>query len=192
MKKQFLHFFTMLFISMMILSCTKKEETTTPVATNPTLYEQVGGTAMVDDPNNPGTMIEKGRLTLRAVVDSSILVIAADPQMTKYFPVLFSELGTGNTTGLMALSKSFTDFMCSATGCKNSAYAYTGMNMKDAHDPAKNKRMGMKADKADFDKFVGNIGTGLAKNGVNSTNAKKLVDDLVALLYTTESAIVQR
>lgn len=182
----------MLFISMMILSCSKKEETTNPVTTNPTLYEQVGGTTMVDDPNNPGTMIEKGRLTLRAVVDSSILVIAADPQMTKYFPVLFSELGTGNTIGLMALSKSFTDFMCSATGCKNSAYAYTGMNMKDAHDPAKNKRMGMKADKADFDKFVGNNGTGLAKNGVNSTNAKKLVDDLVALLYTTESAIVQR
>ena len=53
--------------------------------------------------------------------------------------------------------------MCTATGCTNSAYAYTGKNMKAAHDPAQNNRMGVKADKADFDKFVGDIGVGLAQ-----------------------------
>lgn len=146
----------------------------------------------MDDPGNPGTQIEKGRFTLRAVVDSSILVIAGDTQLQKYFTVLFAELGNNNTTGLSALSESFTDFMCVATGSKNPNYAYTGKSMKDAHDPAKNGRMALKANKADFDKFVGDIGAGLAKNGVTSANNKALVDDLVALLYTTEADIVQR
>lgn len=180
--------------SVFVASCSKDDDNnnTTPAPTTPSLYDRVGGTAMVNDPNNPGTMIEKGRLTLRAVVDSSILVIAADAQLAPYFPVLFAELGAGNTSGLVALSESFTDFMCVATGSKNPNYSYNGKNMKDAHDPAKNNRMGMKANKADFDKFVGDIGIGLAKNGVTAQNNKQLVDDLVALLYTTEADIVQR
>jgi hypothetical protein len=64
--------------------------------------------------------------------------------------------------------------------------------MKDAHDPAKHNRMGTKVSADDFDRFVGHIGAGLAQNGVNSTNNKKLVDDLVALLYTTKADIVQK
>jgi hypothetical protein len=147
---------------------------------------------MVNDPSNPGQMIEKGRLTLRAVVDSSILVIAGDTQMAKYFPTLFAELGMGNASGLAALSENFTDFMCYATGSKNANYAYTGKNMTDAHNPSTNSRMGLKADAADFDKFVGDIGVGLAQNGVTAQNNAQLVNDLVALLYTTKSAIVQR
>lgn len=180
--------------SVFVASCSKDDDnnTSTPTPTTPSLYDRVGGTTMVNDPNNPGTMIEKGRLTLRAVVDSSILVIAADAQLAPYFPVLFAELGNNNTSGLVALSENFTDFMCVATGSKNASYGYTGKNMKDAHDPAKNNRMGMKANKADFDKFVGDIGIGLAKNGVTAQNNKQLVDDLVALLYTTEADIVQR
>lgn len=182
-------------ISFLAVSCADDKDET-PATPNPTptktLYERVGGTTMVADPANPGTQIEQGRLTLRAVVDSSILVIAGDTQLQKYFTVLFAELGSNNTTGLMALSESFTDFMCAATGSTNANYAYTGKNMKDAHDPAKNGRMALKANKADFDKFVGDIGTGLAKNGVTSANNKELVDDLVKLLYTTEADIVQR
>lgn len=180
--------------SVFVASCSKDDDnnTSTTTPTTPSLYDRVGGTTMVNDPNNPGTMIEKGRLTLRAVVDSSILVIAADAQLAPYFPVLFAELGNNNTSGLVALSENFTDFMCVATGSKNASYGYTGKNMKDAHDPAKNNRMGMKANKADFDKFVGDIGIGLAKNGVTAQNNKQLVDDLVALLYTTEADIVQR
>ncbi len=178
--------------AMFVASCSKDDEKSTTTPATPTLYDRVGGTTMVNDPNNAGTMIEKGRLTLRAVVDSSILVIAGDTQLAKYFPVLFAELGMGNTSGLTALSESFTDFMCVATGSKNANYGYMGKNMKDAHDPAKNSRMGMKANKADFDKFVGDIGVGLAKNGVTAQNNKQLVDDLVALLYTTEADIVQR
>lgn len=179
-------------IAVFFASCKKEEEKKPDPTPAPTLYERVGGTEMVADPKNPSQMIEKGRLTLRAVVDSSILVIAGDAQLAPYFPTLFAELNNGNTSGLMALSENLTDFMCTATGCKNPNYAYGGKNMKDAHDPAKNSRMGMKANKADFDKFVGDIGIGLAKNGVTAQNNKQLVDDLVALLYTTEADIVQR
>lgn len=204
MKKQFLLLAVCVTSIGFIYTSCKKDDTTsstttsttsttsTTGTTNPTLYERVGGTTMVTDPKNPTTMIEKGRLTLRAVVDSSILVIAGDTQMAKYFPVLFAELGASNTSGLTALSKNFTDFMCYATGATNTAYAYKGKSMKDAHDPAKNGRMGLKANSADFDKFVGDIGTGLAQNGVTSANNKQLVDDLVALLYTTKNDIVQR
>jgi hypothetical protein len=173
------------------IACKKDKVADVANTPTPTLYERVGGTTLTTDPMNASMQIEKGRLTLRTVVDSSILVIAADPQMTKYFPVLFAELGAGNTTGFVALKENFTDFLCSATGSKNANYAYVGMNMKDAHDPAKNNRMGLKTNAADFDKFVGNIGIGLAQNGVTAANNKALVDDLVALLYTTKADIVQ-
>lgn len=191
MKNTKLKFFISLS-AMVFLFNQCKEKTTTPPASSPTLYDRVGGTTMVNDPANGGSMIEKGRLTLRSVVDSSILVIAADTQMAKYFPVLFAELGAKNTTGLVALSENFTDFMCFATGCKNAGYAYNGKSMKAAHDPKTNSRIALKINKADFDKFVGDIGIGLAKNGVTSANNKQLVDDLVALLYTTQADIVQR
>jgi hypothetical protein len=181
-------------------SCKKDEKdpepdvvTPTPTPT-PTLYERVGGTKTVTDPKNSGQMIESGRLTLRSVVDSAIYVIAADPVMTPYFAVLLAEVTAtpANNTGFSALSKSFTDFLCSATGSKNTAYGYTGRSMKDAHDPAKYNRIGMKVNATDFDKFVGDIGTALAKNGVTSANNKALVDDLVALLYTVKADVVQR
>ena len=190
MKKTILMLSSLALLSFMNSSCSK-DETKTTSTTSPTLYERVGGTTLVADPRKSGSMVEKGRLTLNNVVDSSILVIAADPQLASYFPVLFAELGNNNTTGLAALSKNFTDFLCTATGSKNAAYAYTGKTMKAAHDPASNSRMGKKANAADFDKFVGDIGVGLAHNGVTASNNKQLVDDLVALLYTTKTDIVQ-
>ncbi len=178
------------YCSFVMLSSCSDDKSTTPTPTpTPTLYDRVGGTAMVSDPSNPGMMIEKGRLTLRSVVDSSILVVAADPAMAKFFPVLFAELGSGSTTGLSRLSKNFTDFMCLATGSKT--YSYSGLNMKDAHDPAKNSRIPVKITEAEFNAFVGHIGTGLAKNGVTSQNNAQLVADLVALLQTTKADIVQ-
>jgi hypothetical protein len=177
-------------MTLTISSCKKKDNSPAAVMQPaPTLYERVGGTTMKSDPNNKGQMIEAGRLTLRSVVDSSINVIAADAQLAKYFQKLFSELNANpqNTTGLTELSKNLTDFMCYATGSKT--YLYTGLSMSAAHDPTKNSRMGMTANSADFDKFVGDIGTGLAKNNVTD---KQLIADLVALLYTQKAAIVQR
>ena len=43
-----------------------------------TLYQKLGGTTMVADPNNPGQMIEQGRLSYRSVVDSTITLIVSD------------------------------------------------------------------------------------------------------------------
>ncbi len=191
MKKTILLATALFSLGFMQSSCTKEEEKKVTTTVTPSLYDQVGGTTLVSDPRNAGSMVEKGRLTLNNVVDSSIFVIAGDPQMASYFPVLLAEVTANNTTGFSALSKNFTDFLCTATGAKNSAYAYTGKNMKAAHDPASNNRMAKKADAADFDKFVGDIGTGLAKNGVTSANNKALVEALVALLYTTKADVVQ-
>lgn len=191
-NKQTIALYCLIGMLTIFAACKKKTTTDNSSTPTPSLYDRVGGTEMVNDPVNSSQKIEKGRLTLRSVVDSSILVIAADTQMAKYFPVLFAELGGGNTSGLAALSENFTDFMCFATGSKNNSYAYTGKSMKDAHDPAKNGRIAMKINAADFDKFVGDIGAGLAKNGVTASNNKQLVDDLVALLYTTKADIVQR
>ncbi|HET6226960.1 MAG TPA: group 1 truncated hemoglobin [Bacteroidia bacterium] len=197
--KKTLSIITICFAACMLVvtSCKKDktdEETETPVTPiNPTLYEQVGGTTMKTDPTSPSKQIEAGRLALRSVVDSSIYIIAGDTAMTKYFGVLLSEVTTGNTTGFAALSKNFTDFLCVATGATNPAYAYTGKSMKAAHDPASNSRMGLKVNAADFDKFVGDIGKGLVKNGVTSTGSTaQLYADLVKLLYTTKTDIVQR
>lgn len=189
MKTSLLLVSTSLVALTLLHSSCKKEEDAAP---DTSLYGRVGGTTMVTDPKNASAKIEKGRLTLRSVTDSSLLVIAGDTALDEYFPVLFAELGAGNTTGFAALSESFTDFLSVATGSKNSAYAYTGKSMADAHNPAKNSRIAEKIDAADFDKFVGDIGTGLAKNGVTSANNAQLVNDLVALLNTTKSAIVQK
>lgn len=176
-------------------SCKKSDDAPAP-ASEPSLYTRVGGKTMVADPVG-GAQIQQGRLTLRAVTDSSLYVIAGDPAMAKYFPVLLGEVGTSNFTGFNALSKNFTDFLCVATG--SSDYAYTGKSMVAAHNRATNNRMGSDADatsqkvnSADFDTFVGDIGMGLAKNGVTAANNEKLVNDLVALLYTTKNDIVQR
>jgi len=205
MKKQFA-LITVCISTLMLIylsSCKKSDNTTTTTATTatttPTLYTQVGGTTLVADPKNSGTQIEKGRLTLRSVVDSSINVIAADAQLAPYFPTLFAELGANNTTGLTALSKNFTDFLCTATGSTNATYQYTGLSMAAAHNHATYARFGAATpttaaavNATDFNKFVGDIGIGLGKNGVTQANNASLFNALVALLNTTQSAIVQR
>jgi hypothetical protein len=186
--------------SIFYTSCKKKDTTTTtPAATTPagpTLYTRVGGTAMVQDPKAAtGTMIEQGRLTLRSVVDSAIYVIAADANINSYFHILLAEVGSGNTTGFAALSENFTDFLCGATGSTNTAFTYGGKSMKDAHNPAYNSRITTLVTSAAFSQFVNDIGTALAKNGVTTASTAStdptLIPDLVALLNTTQSTIVQ-
>lgn len=185
MKKSVLQLLAIAGIGAVILSsCKKTEDEATPTAT-PSLYEQVGGTKMVADPK--GGTIEQGRLTLRSVVDSAIYVIAGDPKMTAFFPVLLGEVGSGNTTGFAALSKNLTDFLAVATGSKTTTYV--GKDMVKAHNPLANNRMGAGASTAEFDAFIADVGKSLNKNGVASTT--KLYADLAALLYTVEDQVVQ-
>lgn len=169
-----------------LMSSCKKDDDPVVTPTVLTLYDTLGGTTMVADPANPGKMIEKGRLAIRGVVDSSIFVIAGDPKMTPYFTKLLSEVDAGNLTGFAALSENFTTFVATATGAKN--FTYTGKNMKDAHDPAKNSRMGQKSDAADFDVFVGDIVVGAKKNGVPDA----IIGRLGTILNSVKADVVQK
>jgi len=167
-------------------SCNDDDDKPVVIPTpTPTLYQKLGGTTMVPDPANPGMTIEKGRLGLRSVVDSTIFVIAGDPELNGFFTVLLTEVGAGNTTGFAALSKNLTDFFAVGSGATN--FTYTGKNMVAAHNPASNSRMGGLADNADMDKFIADLVVGAQKNNVPNN----LIGEVGALLETLRDDVVQ-
>ena len=142
-------------------------------------YDSLGGTTLVADPTHPGAMIEKGRLGIRNVIDSTIFVIAADSRINGHFTVLLSEVTKGDLSGFTDLSENLTTFVAGATGAKN--FIYIGLSMHDAHDPAVNNRMNGKATSADFDAFVSDLATGAGKNKLPSnllTSVAKIVESL--------------
>jgi hypothetical protein len=163
-------------------SCSKSHDST---PAKMTLYDSLGGTTMVNDPAHSGTMIEKGRLGLRSVVDSAIYVIAGDANINGYFMVLLTEVTAGNTSGFMALSKNLTDFFCVATGAKN--FSYTGKSMVDAHNPATNSRMNGKAANDDFDSFVADVVTAAQKNGLSN----QLIGQVGVVINSVRTQVVQ-
>ena len=171
-----------------IMSSCKKDEDqpTTPVpAPAPSLYVQVGGTEMVPDPANTGVMIEKGYLSIRSVVDSSLLVIAADTALQPFFSVLLAELGAGNTTGFTLLSKNVTDFFVVNAGGTN--FTYGGLNMVDTHNPLVNPRMTGLAQNDDMDAFIADVVTGAQQNAVPDA----IIAQFGALMESLRTAIVQ-
>ncbi len=172
-----------LFTVMLAGSCKKDDKVVTP---QPTLYDSLGGSTMVADPANSGMMIEKGRLGIRSVVDSTIFVIAGDNRINGKFTVLLSEVTSGNLSGFMELSKNLTDFVAVATGATH--YTYTGDDMVAAHDPAQNSRMNGKASNADFDAFVEDLVAGANQNGVPAN----LVGSLGRLVETLRTKVVQQ
>lgn len=176
--------FVLTIVLSSIWACNKDDNPAQP--TTKTLYDSLGGTTMVADPANASTMIEQGRLGIRSVVDSTIFVIAADPELNPYFTVLLSEVGMGDLSGFQALSKNLTDFFCVATGAKN--YTYSGKNMVDAHNPATNARMNGKADNGDFDAFVTDLVKGAKQNGLPDN----LIARVGAIVETLRSQVVQQ
>jgi hypothetical protein len=172
-------------LSLTQTACKKDDDDPiTPVTM--TLYDSLGGTTMVQDPSNTSQMIEKGRLGIRSVVDSTIFVIAADPKLNGFFPVLLAEVGANNLSGFSELSKNLTDFFCVATGAKN--FSYSGLSMKDAHNPAKNSRMNGMAANADFDQFVADLVAGAKKVGLSD----QLIGQVGAVVETTRGDVVQK
>src|SRR5580692_9018275 len=121
-------------VTLSLMSSCSKKSSTSSTSNKPTLYDSLGGSAMVSDPANPGTMIEQGRLGIRSVLDSTIFVIAGDTAINGFFQVLLAEVTAGNTSGYTALSNNLTDFVCVATGAKD--FTYGGKSMTDAHNPA--------------------------------------------------------
>jgi hypothetical protein len=174
-----------LVVTTTIISC-KKSDDVVPAVTTLTLYDSLGGTTMVADPKNSGMMIEKGRLGIRSVVDSTIFVIAADTRINGYFQTLLTEVGAGNLSGFTALSKTLTDFLCVGTGAKN--FTYGGKSMVAAHDPAQNSRMKGKADNAAMDAFIGDVVIGANKNALPGY----LITRVGAVLESLRTQVVQR
>ena len=172
-------------------SCDDTEDTKAPVAK--TLYQELGGTKMVTDPDDSSKMIEQGRLSFRLVTNSTIQLIVADIQannpdnFSAHFAPLLAEVGAGNTANIAVLSKNITDLFASASGGQ-ATNTYSGMNMVKTHDPEQNPRMGAKVDNADMDKFIGFVGQAAAMNGVTD---QKIIAQVVALLETLRAPIVQ-
>lgn len=187
MKKQFkLILPALLAVAVGFASCSDdKDETPTPTP-EPTLYQKVGGSEKTADPNDNSKMIEKGRLALRSVVDSTIFVIAGDTLLSPYFEVLLGEVGSGDLSGFTALSNSLTNFFAAASGSEN--ITYSGLNMVDAHDPAKHSRMAMKADGPAFDQFINDVVKGAQQNSVPN----EIIGEVGALIETLRGDVVQR
>lgn len=177
-------------------SCSDDDGTAPPVVEQ-TLYQKLGGTTMVADPNNPGQMIEQGRLSYRSVVDSTItlivadIVAGADGNLGVHFaPIAGEVFGPDmNTTNVALLSDNLTDFFSFNTGGTNPVNTYSGLNMVAAHDPAQNPRMGAKATNANYDKFIGYVGAAAGLNGVTD---QALIGDVVAVLESLRDPIVQQ
>ncbi len=174
--------FLLMLAAMIVISCSKKEEE----MQEPTLYDRLGGTTMVTDPTNPGMMIEQGRLGLRSVVDSTIMVIVSEGRILQYFAPLLAEVSAGNTTNLAILSNNLTDFFSAGTGSEN--FIYRGLNMKDAHDPSVNPRMAIKSNNADMDIFVESVVKGAQQNGVTM----HLITEVGEILESLRADVVQR
>ena len=151
---------------------------------------------MVADPDNPGQMIEQGRLSYRKVVNSTIGLIVADIQsnasgnLSAHFAPLVAEVGAGNNTNLAELSDNLTDFFSFNTGGTNAVNTYSGLSMADAHNPAVNNRMGVKANTANYTKFEGYVGAAAVSNGVAANT--QLYTDIVAVLESLRPTIVQQ
>lgn len=169
-----------------IVSCSKSSNSTPkPTVIGNTLYDTLGGTTLVSDPTHSGAMIEKGRLAIRGVIDSTIFVIAADPKINGHFTVLLSEVTKGDLSGFTDLSENLTTFVAGATGAKD--YIYIGLSMSDAHNPAVNPRMNGKATSADFDAFVNDLVKGATKNKV-PTN---IINSIGGIVETLRTQVVQ-
>lgn len=157
------------------------------------LYQKLGGFEKVPDPNNPGQMIEKGRLSYRSVVDSTIVLIVSDigtgasGNLGMHFAPIVAEVGSGNTTNVAVLSKNLTDFFSANTG-GGATNTYSGLNMVEAHNPVTNPRMGKKANNADYDKFIGYVGAAAGLNGVTDP---KIIGEVVSVLESLRAPIVQ-
>ena len=160
------------------------------------IYTRLGGTTMVADPDNSGQMIEKGRLSFRKVVNSTVGLIVADVQanasgnLGAHFAPVLAEVGAGNTTKLAILVDNLTDFFSFNTGGTNAVNTYSGLSMSAAHNPATNPRMGTKSSNADYTKFVGYVGAAANTNGVASNT--ELYTDIVAVLESLRTPIVQK
>ena len=183
-----------LMVTFAVTSCSD-DQVSDPVPTKASIYERLGGTTMVADPNNVGQMIEKGRLSYRTVVNRTIGLIVADIQannqgnLSAHFAPILAETGTTQSTSIAVLSDSLTDFFSFNTGGTNAVNTYNGKSMVAAHNPTTYARMGAKSNNANYTRFVGFIGQAANEAGV--ATGTELYVDIVAVLESLRTSIVQ-
>ena len=172
-------------------SCSSDDNDPAPAS----IYQRLGGTTMVSDPDNPGQMIEQGRLSYRKVVNTTIGLIVADVQanasgnLSAHFAPILAETGATQTTNLAELSDNLTDFFSFNTGGTNAVNTYSGLDMVSAHNPMINPRMGTTSTDANYTKFEGYVGAAAVQNGVAADT--ELYADIVAVLESLRDPIVQ-
>ncbi|HLP64182.1 hypothetical protein [Flavobacterium sp.] len=187
-------FFALAIGSFAFVSCSDDDDPA-PAPATPSIYARLGGSTLVADPDNPGQMIEAGRLSYRKVVNSTVGLIVADVQnnasgnLGAHFAPVLTEVGAGNTTNLAILVDNLTDFFSFNTGGTNAVNTYSGLNMVAAHNPATNPRMGTTSTDANYTKFVGYVGAAAQANGVAANT--QLYTDIVAVLESLRDPIVQ-
>jgi len=133
------------------------------------LYTRLGGSGLITDPADESSLIEAGYVPLRAVVTSTVLVIATNEggkydDLQPYFTVLLTEVGSGNVSGFEMLVSDFSDFLAANIGSQN--IPYNGLNMADAHNPDVNSRMTGRITSADYELFIGAVVEGALENNV--------------------------
>ena len=176
-------------------SCNNDDDAPIVIPSTPSIYARLGGTTMVNDPDNAGQMIEQGRLSYRKVVNTTVGLIVADVQSAEsgnlgpHFAPLLAEVTGGNNTNLAILVDNLTDFFSFNTGGTNAVNTYNGLDMVTAHNPATNSRMGIKSTDADYTKFEGYVGAAAVENGVAANT--QLYADVVAVLESLRDPIVQ-
>lgn len=146
------------------------------------------GTKMISDPDHPGEQIQAGRLAIRTVVEKSLNIIAADPELAEYFPTLLNEVGQGNTTGLSNLLGNFTDFVQQGVSGQE---VYEGKTMIKVHNHETYSRFGSSehpvADEASFNQFINDV--------VEAAQSLDVPDSVIAqlgdLLTSVEGDVVQ-
>ena len=150
---------------------------------------------MVADPDMPGQMIEKGRLSYRKVVNRTIGLVIADIQtsatgnLQTHFAPILAETGATQVASVASLSDSLTDFFSFNTGGTNAVNTYSGRSMAVAHNPTTYSRMGAKSNNANYTKFVGYIGAAANAEGIASNS--QLYIDIVGVLESLRTTIVQ-
>lgn len=176
-------------------SCSKDEPAAVVPPAKATIYARLGGTEMVPDPDMPGQMIEKGRLSFRTVVNKTIgkivadITVGAQGNMAAHFAPILAETGATQTSSIARLSDGLTDFFSFNTGGTNPVNIYSGQDMVKTHNPAMNPRMGRKSTNADYTRFVGFVGASANEAGV-ATNTE-LYADIVIVLESLRAPIVQ-
>jgi hypothetical protein len=171
-------------IGLMMNSC-KKNKASAATGT-PTLYDTLGGTTPVLDPLSPDSaMIEKGYLTIRTIVDTTMFTFASDPLLEPFFYILHDEDSLGKSDEYISLSTGMTQFIAMAAGSVDSTYS--GPDMYAAHHHDSNSKMpDIPLPDSVFNEFVYDLG----QSAINYGLSAQVVSQFGSMLYKYEGQIV--